>query len=576
MNGEWEFGTDPVRQGLTERYFEGREFRGRITVPFAYQWAMSGLGDRAVEEVVWYTRDFEVPAEWIGEDSDLLLHFGAVDYQCTVWVNGKEVGHNTGGHVPFSLNIAPYVKAGVNRVYVRVDDPQSPYQPRGKQAVNAVSRSCDYYCTTGIWQTVWLEPVPSLRIEDVVVTCETEATHSESALNLRIMLHAPAIDLRIGVRVFDGSTEVATCEAKAINGLVNARLPLKDAKLWSPESPNLYDITLELKSNGDVLDTVRTYAGLRSIEVRERKIFLNGEPVYLKMVLDQGYWPESGMTAPSDEALRRDVEITKEMGFNGARKHQKVEDPRWLYWCDKLGLLVWSEMPNARAWSPAAEEMFIFEWERAVRRDMSHPCVIAWVPLNESWGVPALDTDHPGQFAFVERLVALTRRLDGTRPIIDNDGWEHSDVGDIFAIHDYTATGGELIARYKETLDGGPMITKGWGRHPREYFAKGAKYRGQPVILSEVGGFLSIPPDVDPEKLDHLYGAYGSSRSPEDLLTKYEDIMRAIGSLPFVSGFCYTQLTDVEQEINGLVDYHRNPKVPLSEIARIHRESFGS
>jgi beta-galactosidase/beta-glucuronidase len=576
LNGEWEFATDQVRIGLTSKYFEGKRFNGRITVPFAYQWEMSGRGDKhAVEEVVWYARDFEVPAEWVKDEVDLLLHFGAVDYQCTLWVNEQEVGHNSGGHVPFSFNIAPFVTPGTNRLYVRVDDPQSPYQPRGKQSTNGVSRSCDYYGTTGIWQTVWLEPVSCLRIEDVVVVTETQPTHGEDVINLRIMLHAPAIDLRVKVRVKDGEQQVASTEARAFNGLVNVRIPVENAKRWSPESPHLYEIELDLMSNGDVLDSLRTYAGIRAIEVKEGKIFLNGEEIYLKMVLDQGYWPESGMTAPSDDALRADIEWCKRFGFNGARKHQKVEDPRWLYWCDRLGLLVWAEMPNARAWSCEAEEAFIFEWERTIRRDMSHPCIVAWVPLNESWGVPALDEAHPGQYAFVERLVALTRRIDGTRPIIDNDGWEHTDVSDIFAIHDYTASGDELRKRYAESLNGGPMISRGWGPHPKEYFAKGARYRGQPVVLSEVGGFLSLPAGTPAEKLDRLYQFYGSSRTPEELLAKYEDLMRAIGDIPFVAGFCYTQLTDVEQEINGLLDYHRNPKVDPEEIARVHREAFG-
>lgn len=573
LNGEWEFATDQVRIGLTSAFFQGRRFAGTITVPFAYQWPKSGRGDRfAVEEVVWYARDFDVPAEWLKEGSDLLLHFGAVDYRCTVWVNGKEVGHNVGGHVPFSLNVAPYVAAGTNRMYVRVEDPQSPFQARGKQAVNGVSRSCDYFGTTGIWQTVWLEPVSCLRIEDVVATSEVAAVDGRDSLALKVLLHAPAIELTVRAKLLFEGAKVHESEVSARNGVAQFRFELTDAKLWSPDTPNLYDVELELVQDGEVLDQLRTYCGVRSIEVRGGQICLNGEPIYMQMVLDQGYWPESGMTAPTDDALRADVEWCKQFGFNGARKHQKIEDPRWLYWCDRLGLLVWAEMPNARAWSPDAEDAFISEWERAVRRDMSHPCIVTWVPLNESWGVPALDSDHPGQFAFVERLVAITRRLDGTRPIVDNDGWEHTDVFDLYAIHDYTGTGDELLSRYQAAIEGGPMTVKGWGRQPKEYLARGANYRGQPVILSEVGGYLSIPEGASREQLDRLYNFYASSNSPEELLAQYRDLMCAIGKISFVRGFCYTQLTDVEQEINGLLTYDRKPKVDPGEVARIHCE----
>jgi hypothetical protein len=291
------------------------------------------------------------------------------------------------------------------------------------------------------------------------------------------------------------------------------------------------------------------------------------------MVLDQGYWPEGYLSAPSDEALQTDIGWAKAFGFNGVRKHQKVEDPRWLYWCDRLGMMVWEEMPNAREWSVHAEEKLSAEWQRAVRRDRNHPCIVAWVPVNESMGFPGLTQEHSGQYAFIERMVRTTRQLDPSRPVIDNDGWEHTDIADICAIHDYSHSAAELRERYARTLAGQGLPPTVWiGNKP--VFARGSKYRGQPIVLSEVGGFLTIPANVPPDQRDVLYRFYGSFETPEELIAKYGDLMDGLASLKFLAGFCYTQLTDIEQEINGLLTYDRQPKVPSEKIAAIHREMF--
>jgi beta-galactosidase/beta-glucuronidase len=570
LNGEWEFSTDTYDQGLRRGWDDGRKFSRRIQVPFAYQTKLSGIDNQDIHQVAWYARSFEVPAEW--RDRDVLLHFGAVDYRTTVWLNGQEVGHNQGGHVPFTINIRPYLRAGENRITVRAEDTQDGYQPRGKQAVSGRPRGCDYYCTTGIWQTVWLEPVPAFRIDEIRIAPQPEEGEPD-ILELRVFLHAPAIGWELQVEARDGGQVVAQASQKTTSASAGLRLRIPDAKRWSPGSPHLYDLKIRLLRDGQVVDEIESYAGLRHIALRDGKLWLNGEPCYLAMVLDQGYWPESGMTAPSDEALRADVEWCRRFGFNGARKHQKIEDPRWLYWCDRLGLMVWGEMPNARAWSTGAEERFVAEWERAVRRDMSHPCIIAWVPVNESWGVPDLREDHPGQYAFLERIVALTRRLDPDRPVIDNDGWEHTDVTDILAVHDYTPSGDELRARYADALKGGALPPKTWGTGGVKTFARGAAHRGQPIMLTEVGGFL-MQPELPKEKWDSLYNVYGSCRTADELLRKYGDLMEGIADLPFVSGFCYTQLTDIEQEINGLLTYDRRPKVEPEKIWEVHRRLF--
>jgi beta-galactosidase/beta-glucuronidase len=351
-------------------------------------------------------------------------------------------------------------------------------------------------------------------------------------------------------------------------------LSIPNAKRWSPDAPHLYDLRVRLIQDDKTFDEVESYFGLREIELREGKMWLNGEPIYLKMVLDQGYWPESGMTAPTDEALRADVEWCKKFGFNGARKHQKVEDPRYLYWCDKLGLLVWGEMANARAWNPQAEEWFVAEWERVVRRDVNHPCIITWVPLNETWGLPGLrDAEHPAQYAFAERLVALTRRLDPERPVVDNDGWQHTDVTDILAIHDYAKSGKALRKRYAKKLAGG-ALPKNAGDSGYPIFVRGSQYHGQPIMLTEVGGFLMHPPGLPKEKWDELYSAYGTHATAEELWAKYEDLMHGLADLHFVSGWCYTQLTDIEQEMNGLLTPDRQPKIEPEKFAALHRELF--
>lgn len=568
LNGEWEFAFDDAAEGLKDAWYDGRELPLRINVPFAYQTLLSGINDKAVHEIVWYARSFDVQEGF--HNRDLLLNFGAVDYASTVWVNGQEVGHNRGGHVPFQFDIAPYVKPGENRLTLRVEDRQDPQQPRGKQSYTGLPESIDYYCTTGIWQTVWLEPVPAIRIEDLRVI-----THAKrNLLELTVFLHAPSAAWRVEVEVLEEGKRVAFGEDQTAVATGRLAITIPYAKLWSPESPHLYDLQVRLYDGDKLLDEVGSYVGLRGIELRERQFLLNGKPTYLKMILDQGYWPEGYLTAPSDEALQTDIGWVKMFGFNGVRKHQKIEDPRWLYWCDRLGVLVWEEMPNAREWSPKAEELLSAEWQDAVRRDYNHPCIVAWVPVNESMGFPGLGQQHAGQYAFIERMVRVTRRLDSTRPVIDNDGWEHTDITDICAIHDYTPTSEKLSTRYQDMLSGGELPWNVW-LSDKPLFARGSKYRGQPIVLSEVGGFLAIPPEVPTEKRDMLYQFYDSFQTSAELLEKYRDLLQGIASLKFLAGFCYTQLTDIEQEINGLLTYSRQPKLPAEQIAAIHREVFG-
>ena len=566
LNGEWEFEFDDSDEGLKAGWQDGRSLPKRIIVPFAYQTELSGINDKTVHELVWYARTLELPLDFY--QRDLLLNFGAVDYACTVWINGHEVGHNRGGHVPFQFDIAPYLKPGLNRLTVRVEDRQDRTQPRGKQSSTGVPEEIDYYCTTGIWQTVWLEPVPAMRIEEI-----STITHARrNIIELTVFLHAPSAPWRIEVEVLEEGKRIAIGDDQTAVATGRLALTIPYAKLWSPEQPHLYDLRIRLFDGDELLDEVGSYVGMRGIELRDSKLLLNGIPTYLKMVLDQGYWRQGHLTAATDEALQTDIGWIKLFGFNGVRKHQKIEDPRWLYWCDRLGLMVWEEMPNAREWSPAAEDALSAEWQVAVRRDKNHPCIVAWVPVNESMGFPDLSREQAGQYAFIERMVRVTRRLDSTRPVIDNDGWEHTDIADICAIHDYT-TAPQLEERYRETLDGGQLPQTVWiGNKP--LFAPGSKYRGQPIVLSEVGGFLAIPENVPVEKRDVLYQFYDSFQNSDELLEKYRNLISGIASLKFLAGFCYTQLTDIEQEVNGLLTYDRRPKIPVESVAAIHRDFF--
>lgn len=563
LNGDWEFDFDDSDSGLKEGWYDGRHLSQKIIVPFPYQSEASGINDKGIHEVVWYARSFDWEAGWA--DQDLLLHFGAVDYNATIWVNGREVGHNRGGHVPFWFDIAPYLVQGANRIAVRAVDRNDPGQPRGKQSVTGTPHDIDYYCTTGVWQPVWLEPVPPFRIDSVRITpiCHV------SGVEFRVFLHAPSTGWEISIEIYDEGRLIASQERDVSMAFGRLFVNLPEYRCWSPDDPHLYGVVMRLFERGKPIDEVRSYFGMRTTEIRDGRFYLNGEPCYLKMVLDQGYWPASLLAPPDDEAIRTDVEWARKLGFNGARKHQKIEDPRWHYWCDKLGLMAWGEMPNARSWSPQTEEALMAEWQRAVERDFNHPSVIAWVPVNESMGFPGLREGHPGQYAFLERIVMATRRIDAERPVIDNDGWEHTDITDICAIHDYTPTSAGLMQRYKETLQGMGLPKVTWD--PRKpVFTRGSKDRGQPVMLTEVGGFLTPPANLPIEEWDELYRHYGSVETGDELLAKYADLMAGIRALPFVSGYCYTQLTDVEQELNGLLTYDRRPKVDPGAIKAVN------
>jgi hypothetical protein len=515
LNGEWEFGAGSV---------EAPRFDTSILVPFCPEALLSGLG-RLPGDVVWYRRRFDAP-----EAECLLLHFGAVDYRATVWVNEIEVARHEGGHVPFSADITRAVRPGNNVLLVRAEDPLADRTiPRGKQYWKDTPESIFYTPTTGIWQTVWLEPVGSHRVTRLRLSPDLASG------DLGFVVEG---DGRIELVVTLGGDEAGRWTGAPGSG----RVALEHVAPWHPESPVLYDVEVRLfDGDGKVADHVSSYFGIRSVEARDGRFWLNGEAFVQRLVLDQGYFAGGLMTAPDDQALKHDIELAMTLGFNGARKHQKVEDPRWLYWADRLGFLVWSEMPSFHEHSAEAERRLAAEWAEVVRRDRDHPSIVVWVPANESFGLQ--DVDASVRSAFLVRLYELTHDLDHTRPVVSNDGWEHA-LTDLCTIHDYSPPA-DLARRYRSIATALDGIGSG---HPP--YNPGFGYRGEPVLMTEFGGTTLSGS-----------GGWGYHEVAGDQFVEvYGGQIKALMDPGPVEGFCYTQLTDVEQEQNGLLTFGRVPK----------------
>jgi beta-galactosidase/beta-glucuronidase len=559
LNGYWEFCFDDEDVGLDQRWFSGnREFSQQILVPFSFESENSGIGDRSFHSRVWYRRDFSIPEDWAGWR--ILLNFGAVDYRATVWVNGIVVAMHEGGHTPFQSDISVALRETGNVIVVRAEDPATDrYIPRGKQHWEEKPVSIFYARTTGIWQTVWLEPVGDSYLERIRITPQIDGSVSfearvASALPYQcvtVAISSEGRTLASGMSLSDGprATVAAT---------------VAEPRLWSPERPNLYDIRIELHGEDGFLDCVESYFGFRSITTQDGKIILNGEPIYLKTVLDQGYWPESNLTPPDDEAIQEDIRTAKLLGFNGVRKHQKVEDPRYLYWADKMGLLVSGEMANAYLFDEDSVARMTREWIEVVNRDYNHPSIVIWVPVNESWGVPNLSNAR--QQAHVKALYYLTKSLDHTRLVIDNDGWEHTEVTDLFAIHDYTQTGEEFFRRFQNVAkDGVPLPLFG-----KMYLAPGNRYNGAPIFLSEFGGVGYVLPQDRAKVPENSWGYSGLEPTAEAALSRIRDLYEGIARIRQITGICYTQLYDVEQEVNGLLTYDRRLKFDPALIRQIN------
>ena len=570
LNGSWEFDFDDDNVGEKEKWFkEDKTLSREIIVPFAFQSKLSGIEDPSFHDVVWYKKEVNIPQEWAGKR--LILHFGAVDFHTKVYVNETFVGDHIGGHTSFSFDITEAVDGADKAIIsLRVEDPSTDEEiPRGKQYWHEQSASIWYTRTTGIWQTVWLEPVSEVAIKKVKMTPHLDSGEIEMAFELP--KKAMGKQLKVAIS-FKGQELV--CDTLAVQEeSLRRRFYLFNNKIdrsefhgrgwtWRPESPNLFDVSLTLFDNSETYDAVDSYFGMRKVHSEDGMVYLNNRPYYQKLVLDQGYWPEGLLTAPTDEDFKKDIEMAKELGFNGCRKHQKVEDPRFLYWADKKGFLVWGESASPTVYSNKMVEYMTKEWMEIVDRDYNHPSIITWTPLNESWGVPEIATSRVQQH-FSQALYHLIHALDDTRLVVGNDGWEMTET-DICAVHAYNHGNKEEVEKYNYFVDALSTKEKILASQMcrRKLYCHGFAHQGEPILLTEFGGIgYSIK--------DKGWG-YTSVATAEEFVEDYKRVMDALYQSEVIMGYCYTQLSDVEQEINGLITYDRKFKCDPAEIRRIN------
>src|SRR3954447_19274585 len=569
LTGPWGFAFDDAATGEAEGWHEdAAPFQRTIQVPFPPESELSGICDTAYHPVSWYRRTFRISdVGGFERGRRLLLHFGAVDYSARVWLNGRLVDRHEGGHSSFTIDVTDALVDADDQVLVvrSEDQPLDLTQPRGKQFWEPEPARIWYHRTSGIWQPVWAEAVGDTYISNFTWTPDPRRGNLGMSVRLN---REPDTALRLRLRLSNEGDVIADdsylirhqesgrdmrLEADS-GGMVGRRL------LWTPSQPNLIDADMILEDeSGNVLDNIASYVGLRSVEADDGLFLLNGRPKYLRLVLAQNYWPESHLAAPSDEAIKREVELILSLGFNGVRIHQKVEDERFLYWCDRLGLFVWAEMANAYEFSDTAVRRLTREWLDVIKQQASHPSIITWVPFNESWGVPDLPGDA-SQRDYVRSIYNLTKALDPSRPVIGNDGWEHLS-SDILSIHDYALDGPALRERYG-TPEAVEHALQGRPQHQRAMLEDGPR-GGRPIILSEFGGITYAP------QLGTRWFGYGSVNSDDAFLNKYEELVSAVLDSPSIAGFCYTQLTDTEQETNGLLRADRTPKLDPEIVAAI-------
>jgi beta-galactosidase/beta-glucuronidase len=547
LNGEWEFAEDPELRGEGEGWPTGKRLAGRILVPFAPESRLSGIGKTDFLPSVWYRREFLVPEAWAGQR--VWLHFGAVDYEATVWLNGERMGGHRGGYTPFQCELTPHLRPGANELVVRaVDDTRSPLQPSGKQSPRPESYGCMYTRTTGIWQTVWLAATPQAYLDRAQLLPDLDG----GRMLARVWVAGPAVGLLVGAVARAAGEQVAAAQAWASGGLASLCLDLKGPRAWSPADPFLYQLELRLLEGDRVVDRVESYFGMRKLHLEPPAIHLNNRPLFQRLVLDQGYYPEGIYTAPSDEALRRDIEISQALGFNGARLHQKVFEPRFLYWADRLGYLVWGEFGD---WGldyahPEALAVMLPQWLEVMERDFNHPSIVGWCPFNETSA-----KQRPELLRLIHRV---TKAVDPTRPALDTSGYVHVET-DVDDCHDYTQDPAVLAAHFQAFAEGGPP----WRNSEQD-----APHRGQPFFVSEYGGIWWNPGQAD----DKAWG-YGERPANEgEFLKRYRALTEALLFHPRMCGFCYTQLYDIEQEVNGLYTYDRGPKFEPELIRAVNEQ----
>jgi len=576
LNGTWQFEVDRGDSGL-ERGLRERQLDSSILVPFAPESTASGIGDVDYLHAVWYRRTVRIPADWA--DDDVLLHFGAVDHDATVWVDGTEVARHRGGFTSFTADLRGIAKAGEEiSIVVRARDTPREPQARGKQATWYDNTGCNYTRTTGIWQTVWLEPVPRVRVRNLRITPDVAGSSFAVSAALTDSIEGSTVR----VTVTDAEGVVATSEVDASFDLapaVRVVIPQDRVRLWGPGDPQLYDVVVELLDGDRVIDRVESYAGLRSVTIRGHQVLINGLPVFQRLVLDQGYWPDTLMTAPSDADLVRDIQLSLDAGFNGARLHQKVFEERFYYHADRMGYLVWGEFGDwgvsgagvaGENQQPTAS--FITQWLEALERDVNHPSIVGWCPLNETYQIlhdriTVLDDVTHGMYL-------ATKLADPSRPVLDASGYSHRVRGaDVYDSHSYEQdpSAFEIEQRpldddlpHTNTFDGEPISIA---------------YTGQPYFVSEYGGIWwnaelagsgPGPDSSDPARAESW--GYGQRVASEaDWYTRFAGLTDVLLDNPRMFGYCYTQLTDTFQEENGIYDFDRKPKFDIERVAAVQR-----
>ena len=560
LNGVWSYSFDFGNSGHERGFVESKGFEQKINVPFCPESELSGIGHKDFIEKMWYHRKIEIPTNWNGKK--ILLHFGAVDYECEIFIDGQSAGFHYGGSSSFYIDITPFVHSGSSHdlvVWVS-DELRSGVQAGGKQSALFKSQGCSYSRVTGIWQTVWLEAVAPNGLSK----CRIITDFDNGAFVFVPDFFAVERGQKFTVRIFDEDDQVVKKTVPAVAG-VPLTLSLDKPKAWSPETPFLYKVIYEISSPDDkIIDRIESHAGLRKIHIEGNKLFLNNAPLFLRMVLDQGFYLDGIWTAPSDAALKRDIELSMQAGFNGARLHQKVFEERFHYWADKLGYLTWGESASwgISLWAKNGYERnevkaarnFLSEWREIIERDMNHPSIIAWTPFNET----NENINLKEHLRLTTEAYELTRQLDPTRPVNDASGYCHVKT-DLWTVHIYRPDAEEL----KKALipeNGDPVFY--------HYPDIEAKYSGQPYINDEFGGFKYIPENRR-EFADNSWGYYGVDLKPEDL---YKNLMEQVDVMletKNCSGYCYTQLTDVEQEQNGIYNYDRTAKFDMVKITAV-------
>jgi len=557
LNGRWEFEFDDKDDGVKRNLWAGQTaLKQTILVPFSYQYEASGIGDTRQHDTLWYRRVFHIEEE--NEGKRALLCFNAVDYQTDVWLNGRHAAAHVGGFSPFHADITGYLERGENTVVVRCIDTLDDAQPRGKQSWTGERFGCYYIPNSGIWQSVWIEFFGEDCIDSYSLQPDVD---NRLVCGYVETLRALASELEITLS-FQGrllKKQRVSCDGRRTRfalSLADTAFSINDL-MWWIDHPNLIDADFRLYRDGRLCDEAHTRLGMRKISVDGGgKICLNNRPLYQRLVLDQGYWAESGLTPPSSQALKTDILLSKAMGFNGARKHQKLEDPYFYYYADELGYLTWCEMPSAYTFCQREMQAVVHEWQEILAAARNFTSVIAYVPLNECWGAWGIQTDRAQQ-AFAKSLYYLTKAVDGARLVSTNDGFGNIEDSDILSIHDYGIKSAETFpAKYCGDYD---------GMYPQDFplFAEGHRYKGQPVLLTEFGGIAFVA-----DQKGEAWGYGSGARDADELCARIAALINGIAMAGF-QGFCYTQLTDVQQEVNGLLRLDRTPKADLDRLKRI-------